>query len=90
MQPYDPESLDRAIRTYLKDSELSRKHDVAARAWVLREFRQEEIRQAVYEEHLELLEKKRIPAPDTGMAATLGDSSKKVGRAERRLVKTSC
>ena len=89
MQPYDPESLDRAIRTYLKDSELSRNYDGAARAWVLREFRQEEIRQAVYEEHLELLEKKRIPAPDTGMAATLGDSSKKVGRAERRLVKTS-
>jgi len=87
--PCDAARLAVAVRTYLHDGELRRRHGAAARDWVLQEFRPERIWQAIYEEYLELLEKKGIPVPDAGIAATLGDSSKKVGRAERRLVKTS-
>lgn len=87
--PHDPESLARAIRTYLEDPDLRLKHGLAARAWILRAFRPERVWQAIYEEYLNLLEKKRIPAPDAGIAATQGESSKKVGRAGRRLVNTS-
>jgi glycosyltransferase involved in cell wall biosynthesis len=87
--PCDAASLAGALRTYLHDGELRRRHGAAARDRVLREFRPEGIWQAIYEEYLELLEKKRIPVPDAGLAANLGESSKKVGRAGRRLVKTS-
>jgi len=87
--PCDPARLAGALRTYLHDGELRHRHGAAARDRVLREFRPEGIWQAIYEEYLELLEKKGIPAPDAGIAATLGESSKKVGSAERRLVKTS-
>ena len=87
--PCDAASLAGALRTYLHDGELRRRHGAAARDRVLREFRPEGIWQAIYEEYLELLEKKRIPVPDAGLAANLGESSKNVGRAGRRLVKTS-
>lgn len=87
--PCDAALLGAAVRTYLHDGELRRRHGAAARDWVLQEFRPERIWQAIYEEYLELLEKKGIPAPDADIAATPGGSSKKVGRAERRLVKTS-
>jgi len=87
--PCDAARLAVAVRMYLHDGELRRRHGAAARDWVLQEFRPERIWQAIYEAYLELLEQKGIPAPDAGIAATLGDSSKKVGRAERRLVKTS-
>jgi len=68
MQPYDPESLARAIRRYVEDPDLRLKHGVAARAWVIREFRPEGIWQAVYEVYLEILEEKGIPAPDASIA----------------------
>ncbi|MGH7183876.1 MAG: glycosyltransferase family 4 protein [Nitrospiraceae bacterium] len=86
--PCDAARLGGALRTYLHDGGLRHRHGAAARDWVLQEFRPERIWQAIYEEYLELLEKKGIPAPDAGIAATLGDFSKNVGRAERRLVKT--
>jgi glycosyltransferase involved in cell wall biosynthesis len=87
--PFEAARLAEAVRTYLHDGELRRRHGAAARDWVLQEFRPEGIWQAVYEKYLELLEKKGIPVPDAGIAATPGESSKKVGRAQRRLVKTS-
>jgi glycosyltransferase involved in cell wall biosynthesis len=71
--PYDSERLATAIRRYLQDPELRRRHGVAARDRVLREFRPEEIWQAIYEEYLELLEEKGIPAFDAGIAATLAE-----------------
>ena len=40
---------------------------------MLQEFRPEGIWQALYEEYLELLEKKRIPAPDADIAAALAE-----------------
>jgi len=87
--PCDAARLAGALRTYLQDGELRHSHGAAARDRVLREFRPEGIWQAIYEEYLALLEKKRIPAPDAGIAANPGESSKKVGRAGRRLVNTS-
>ena len=83
--PCDADRLAGAVRTYLHDGELRRRHGAAARDRVLREFRPEGIWQAVYEVYLELLGTKRITAPDAGTAATLGDSSKKVGRTKRNL-----
>jgi len=87
--PCDAARLAGALRTYLQDGELRHSHGAAARDRVLREFRPEGIWQAIYEEYMALLEKKRIPAPDAGIAANPGESSKKVGRAGRRLVNTS-
>ena len=87
--PWDAVRLAGALRTYLQDGELRHRHGAAARDRVLREFRPEGIWQALYEEYLELLEKKNIPIPDAGIAASLGESSKKVGRAERQPVETS-
>jgi glycosyltransferase involved in cell wall biosynthesis len=87
--PYDAARLAGAVRTYLHDAELRRRHGAAARDWVLREFRPEEIWQAVYEEYLELLEEKGIPAPDAGIAATLAEPPKRVGLESQQLAKTS-
>ena len=87
--PYDSERLAAAIRRYLQDPELRRRHGAAARDRVLREFRPEEIWQAVYEEYLELLEEKGIPAPDAGIAATQAEPPKRVGIESQQLAKTS-
>jgi len=87
--PCDAVRLAGALRTYLHDGELRHRHGAAARDRVLREFRPEGIWEALYEKYLELLEKKKIPAPDADIAATLGEASTKVGHAARRLVKTS-
>lgn len=53
--PYDAASLAGAFRMYLHDRELGRRHGVAARDRVLREFRPEEIWQAVYQEYVQCL-----------------------------------
>lgn len=87
--PCDVACLAEAVRTYLHDRELRRRHGAAARDWVLREFRPEGIWQAVYEQYLKLLKKKKIPAPEAGIAASMGKGSKKAGGGEPRLVKTS-
>lgn len=87
--PCDAAGLAGALRTYLHDGKLRQRHGAAARDRALREFRPEGIWQAVYEEYLKLLEKKRIPVPDTGIAVSLGESSEKVVGSERRLLNTS-
>ena len=61
--PYDPEKLARAIRTYLKDPELRRRHGSAARKWVLSNFRQEAIWEELYQEYVRWLREKRLPVP---------------------------
>jgi glycosyltransferase involved in cell wall biosynthesis len=50
--PYDAASLARAVKMYLHDGELRRRHGAAARDWVLREFRPEGIWQAVHQEYV--------------------------------------
>ena len=44
-----------AVRTYLHDPELRRRHGAAARAWVLGNFQREPIWQAVYQEYVQCL-----------------------------------
>ena len=56
--PYDGASLARAIKTYIPNKELRRRHAAAARDRVLREFRPEGIWQAVYQVYVQSLLKK--------------------------------
>jgi len=51
----DPQALAHAMRCYLDDPALCRKHGVAARARVVTDFRQEPIWEAMYEEYVRLL-----------------------------------
>jgi glycosyltransferase involved in cell wall biosynthesis len=52
-----------AVRTYLADPQLRRKHGQAARARILREFRQEAIWEALAQEYGRLLRDRRRPLP---------------------------
>jgi glycosyltransferase involved in cell wall biosynthesis len=61
--PHDPESLARAIRTYLEDPDLRFKHGVAARAWVLGNFQREPMWEAVYQEYMRWLRENRVGEP---------------------------
>jgi glycosyltransferase involved in cell wall biosynthesis len=53
--PRDAATLTEAIRRYLLDPELRRRHGRAGREWVLREFRPEDIWEAQYAEYTRLL-----------------------------------
>jgi glycosyltransferase involved in cell wall biosynthesis len=61
--PADAHALARAIEAYVTDPVLRRRHGVAGRERVLREFRQEVIWEALYREYLRLLRERRLPAP---------------------------
>ncbi len=50
--PYDAAQLAAAIRRYLADPDLRRRHGAAGREWVLQEFRPQRIWQALYQEYL--------------------------------------
>ncbi|MBK9307122.1 MAG: glycosyltransferase family 4 protein [Nitrospira sp.] len=52
---YDPDALAVGLQRYVRDPALRRRHGEAARKWVLREFRPEEIWQAVYHEYVRCL-----------------------------------
>ena len=54
--PRDAAALTEAIRLYLLDSELRRRHGRAGRERVLREFRQEDIWEELYAEYMRLLQ----------------------------------
>lgn len=62
----DVNSLALALRRYLDDPALRRRHGAAGRARVLRNFRQEEIWEAMYQEYLSLLAVRglALPRPD--------------------------
>jgi glycosyltransferase involved in cell wall biosynthesis len=53
--PYDAASLAGAVRMYLRDPELRACHGAAARERVLREFRPEQIWQAIHQEYVRCL-----------------------------------
>jgi glycosyltransferase involved in cell wall biosynthesis len=53
--PRDPEALESALRRYLDEPALRRRHGQAARARVLRDFRQEVIWKAVHDEYVAAL-----------------------------------
>ena len=61
--PREVEPLADAIRRYLDNSELRAKHGKAGRARVLREFQQEAIWEAIYQEYCRLLTERGIPIP---------------------------
>jgi len=61
----DPDALADGIRRYLRDPELGRSHGAAGRARVLRDFRPEAMRQALYEEYLRLLKEHDLSVPQS-------------------------
>lgn len=61
--PRDPTALAVAIRRYLDDAELRRRHGKAGRERVVRDFAPEPIWRALYEEYCRLLREKGLPEP---------------------------
>ena len=61
--PRDPKSLAGAIARYLDDPDLRRRHGLAGRERVLRDFRPEDIWEATYQEYLSLLLRKGLSVP---------------------------
>ena len=53
--PADADALTDAVRSYMGDPALGRKHGNAGRERVLREFRPDRIWEAVYQEYMRLL-----------------------------------
>jgi glycosyltransferase involved in cell wall biosynthesis len=62
--PHDSAALTDAIRLYLNDPDLRRRHGQAGRERVLREFRQEAIWEALYQEYVRLLRERGLPIPE--------------------------
>jgi glycosyltransferase involved in cell wall biosynthesis len=71
--PRDAEALAHAIRTYLNDPDLRRRHGRAGRERVLRDFRPEAIWEATYQEYVRLLRARGLPSPEltSGGAETI-------------------
>jgi len=62
--PRDPQALSQAIARYLDDPDLRRRHGLAGRERVLRDFRPEDIWEATYQEYVRLLRKKGLAVPE--------------------------
>ncbi len=65
--PRDAAALAGAIRRYLADPGLRRRHGRAGRERVLRDFRQEAIWEALYQEYVRLLRDEGLPVPEAGL-----------------------
>jgi glycosyltransferase involved in cell wall biosynthesis len=61
--PRNAEALAEALRRYLDDPDLRRRHGAAGRDRVLRQFRQEIIWEALYREYSRLLQQNGQPVP---------------------------
>ncbi len=84
--PYDSQRLAEAIKGYLENPELRRQHGSAARERAVREFRQETIWLAMYEEYLQCLLKKELAPPVLNSAQGLspnGQSESALGSRGR-------
>jgi glycosyltransferase involved in cell wall biosynthesis len=66
----DAAALTTAVRHYLADPELRRKHGRAGRERVLREFRPEAIWEALYGEYVRLLQEQGQPVPPGAAGAS--------------------
>jgi len=62
--PRDPIALADAIRTLLNDAELRKRMGKAGRERVIRDFKPEDIWEALYQEYVRLLKEKGIPVPE--------------------------
>ena len=87
--PYDSRRLAAAVRGYLKDPELSRRHGEAARERVLRDFSDRAMWKAVHEEYVTLLKKQGLAVPDAATPSTSADSSVNIDVRNHRLTKPS-
>jgi len=67
--PHDHAALAEAIRKYLNDPDLRSKHGRAGRERVLRDFQQEAIWEAMYQEYARLLAERRLLAPEPRSSA---------------------
>lgn len=61
--PRDAAALAEAIRAYLSDPELRRRHGRAGRQRVLSDFRREEIWRELHELYIDLLQRRGLPTP---------------------------
>jgi glycosyltransferase involved in cell wall biosynthesis len=59
----DPIALAGAVRAYLRDGELRRRHGEAGRARVLRHFRSELLNELTFNEYRSLLRERGLPVP---------------------------
>ena len=59
----DADALANVMQSYLENPELRRRHGAAGRERVIKEFRQELIWEAVYQEYCQLLTGKGLPVP---------------------------
>jgi glycosyltransferase involved in cell wall biosynthesis len=66
------DALANAVREYLRDPELRSRHGRAGRERVLRDFRQEAIWEAIYQEYTRLLAGKNLPGPNQSRVETDG------------------
>jgi glycosyltransferase involved in cell wall biosynthesis len=71
--PRDAKALADAIRTYLLDPELRRRHGKAGRERVVREFQPERIWRALLAEYVSLLDIRRLPVPARAREVLLDD-----------------
>lgn len=71
---YDPNALAAALKTYLNDADLRIRHGLAGRERVLREFRPEDMSEAIYQEYVTLLAEKGIVVSHECTAHSKNDS----------------
>jgi len=86
--PRDATALAAAIRAYLNDSDLRQRHGSAGRQRVLRDFRQETIWEATYNEYVRLLQEKQLVAlpMDDGYRDNIPRADRNsMGRVAKRL-----
>ena len=67
---YDPEALAVGLHRYVRDPVLRRRHGTAARAWMLRDFSGEAMREAIYQEYVRWLAKKGLFALSSDQTST--------------------
>ena len=57
---YDPEALAGGLHRYVRDPALRQRHGTAARTWMLRDFSDEAMRAAIYQEYVRCLAEKGV------------------------------
>ncbi len=75
--PRDSGALEVAVRVYLDDAGLRRKHGLAGRDRVMEEFRQEPLWEAIYQEYLKLLQVRSLPVSELESKGYVSSSSRK-------------
>lgn len=70
---HDPAALAKAIATYVRDPELRQRHGMAGRDWVRRDFRQEDVWEAIHQHYCRLLSQHR----GVGAWSSLAESTTK-------------